>query len=167
MDWRSYPSSWRVACNSSLSTRVRGRPDKKREAGKITHAGGFVYKNENGLVKYLLVGPKADEPNEWLLPKGHIEKGEEDGDAALREVQEETGVAARLLGLVGSTEFTTSKENVHAKYYLMQRLFETTRPESRRFGWFAFEEALEKLTHVQNKRLLHEAERRRVVISPV
>jgi ADP-ribose pyrophosphatase YjhB (NUDIX family) len=67
---------------------------KKREAGKITHAGGLVYKLENGRVNYLLVGPKADKPNEWLLPKGHIENSEEHGDAALREVQEETGVAA-------------------------------------------------------------------------
>jgi 8-oxo-dGTP pyrophosphatase MutT (NUDIX family) len=134
---------------------------KKLAANRITHAGGLVYRLENGCAKYLLVGPKVDVQDEWLLPKGHVEKGEEHSAAALREVREETGVAARLLGFVGSTQFTTGKEPVHVKYYLMQRLFETKRSESRRICWFAFEDALEKLPHDQNKRLLCEAERQR------
>lgn len=137
---------------------------RKFEAGKTTHAGGLVFRLENGLVKYLLVGPKVDKPNEWLFPKGHIEKKEEYGKAALREVREETGVAARLLWLVGSVEFVTSAERVRAKYYLMERLYESTRPESRRVNWFTFDEALEKLSHEENKWILCEAERRRTAL---
>ena len=37
---------------------------------------------------------------EWSLPGGRIEWGERAADAALRELAEETGVAAELLGLV-------------------------------------------------------------------
>ena len=146
-----------------MNSRER-KSKRKRKAGKATHAGGLVFGLENGLVKYLLVGPKVDKPTEWLLPKGHVKKWEEYGQAALREVREETGVAARLLCLVGSAEFVTSAEPVHAKYYLMERLFESTRTESRRVNWFAFDEALEKLTHDENKRLLCEAERRRTAL---
>ena len=38
--------------------------------------------------------------NQWSLPGGRLEWGETTMDAALRELKEETGIAAELLGLV-------------------------------------------------------------------
>lgn len=43
---------------------------------------------------------------EWVLPKGKIEPGETPEEAALREVEEETGVRAEILRPAGTSEYT-------------------------------------------------------------
>ncbi len=50
----------------------------------------------------LLIGLRGKNPSRvvWSLPGGHIEAGETAGNAALREIREETGIEAELLGLV-------------------------------------------------------------------
>jgi len=41
----------------------------------------------------------------WDFPKGHVESGEAVEAAALREVQEETGVIAEIIEKVGRSEY--------------------------------------------------------------
>jgi 8-oxo-dGTP diphosphatase len=65
----------------------------------IRAAGGVVTRTTDGDLEVLLVHrPRYDD---WSLPKGKLEPGETVEEAALREVQEETGVRCSLGPPVG------------------------------------------------------------------
>ncbi|KAK1943111.1 Nudix hydrolase 21 [Phytophthora citrophthora] len=54
----------------------------------------------------LLISSSNPQKNDWLLPKGGWDKGEDIQSAALREVVEEGGVNAKLLHSLGDYKFT-------------------------------------------------------------
>ena len=58
-------------------------------------AGGVVLRRIDGELHVLLI---KDPYRNWGLPKGHVEPGEGDLGAALREVAEETGLTALIPG---------------------------------------------------------------------
>lgn len=60
---------------------------------KHRSVGGLVFKPEGGKI-FWLVG-KHSGYHKWILPKGKVEKGEDDLAGVKREVKEETGVAAQ------------------------------------------------------------------------
>jgi 8-oxo-dGTP pyrophosphatase MutT (NUDIX family) len=57
---------------------------------EVRAAGGVVRRGDDVL---LVHRPKYDD---WTLPKGKLDPGETDEQAALREVEEETGLRCRL-----------------------------------------------------------------------
>jgi 8-oxo-dGTP diphosphatase len=63
--------------------------------GPVRAAGGVVYRDDgDGAPDVLLVHrPRYDD---WTLPKGKLLPGESDEAAALREVEEETGLSCEL-----------------------------------------------------------------------
>jgi 8-oxo-dGTP pyrophosphatase MutT (NUDIX family) len=60
-----------------------------------TSAGGVIYRWRSDEPHVLLI---RDAYQHWGLPKGHLEKDETPDAAAMREVQEETGLADLVLG---------------------------------------------------------------------
>jgi putative (di)nucleoside polyphosphate hydrolase len=62
------------------------------------HGAGVVLVNPAGLI---FAGRRNDTPGAaWQMPQGGIDAGEDPGEAALRELEEETGVPARLVELL-------------------------------------------------------------------
>ena len=59
------------------------------DARREVSAGGVVYRVVDDAPVYLLI---RDSYRNWGFPKGHLECDEEAPDAAVREVQEETGL---------------------------------------------------------------------------
>lgn len=58
---------------------------------------------------------------DWSIPGGRIEFGERAGEAALRELKEETGITARLAGLIDVVDaiFTSRASGEVTRHYLL------------------------------------------------
>jgi 8-oxo-dGTP diphosphatase len=80
----------------------------------VTAAGGVVVRD--GLVA-LVHRPRYDD---WTLPKGKLDKGESFEEAALREVEEETGLRARLLRELPSVSYEVRGRPKVVRYWLME-----------------------------------------------
>jgi mannose-6-phosphate isomerase-like protein (cupin superfamily) len=140
--------------------RCAAKTKVKLRKGYPTHAGGVVYKKNTDGVEYLLVSAKK-ELGRFVLPKGHIEDGEGHGEAALREVREEAGVIARLVGLAANVDFHVGRDRVNAKFYLMEHLFDVE-PKERQIKWLPLGEALAMLDELpESKHALIQAEKQR------
>jgi 8-oxo-dGTP pyrophosphatase MutT (NUDIX family) len=83
-----------------LTTRSGGGDDKgeTKPRPKTTSeysSGGVVYRREGD--DYAIAAVQRARHGDWSLPKGHIEEGETQEQAAVREVEEETGLKAKIV----------------------------------------------------------------------
>jgi ADP-ribose pyrophosphatase YjhB (NUDIX family) len=69
-------------------------------------AGGLVVDLDGDIPRGALIA-RTDKLGRllWSLPKGHIESGETAEQAAVREVEEETGISGEILGELGTIDF--------------------------------------------------------------
>jgi ADP-ribose pyrophosphatase YjhB (NUDIX family) len=69
----------------------------------------------------ILLAMRGKPPSEGLfsLPGGKVEIGETLGEAALRELREEVGVEAKLIGLIAPVEFIERDEKGHIRHHVV------------------------------------------------
>ena len=136
-------------------------------------AGGLVFKNEDGKVLWLLIktgSRKRTSKEIWIykFPKGHIQKREFLKQAALREVEEEGRVKARIVDKIGSNNYiiydSLNKKRIVKKvtFFLMEYVGESSVRYFDKEGvmgreWMSFEQAKDRLAYDSEKTLLGKA----------
>lgn len=60
----------------------------------------------------IFVGERLDRPDAWQMPQGGIDDGEEPETAALRELEEEIGVLADQVEMLGQTADWVDRKSV-------------------------------------------------------
>lgn len=125
--------------------------------GAVRQAGGIVFRGSGGDLSILLVTSKK-QPGFLIFPKGHVEPGETDAEAGVRETQEEAGVTGELLGPVGAPlEYDWGGKRYRVQYFLIRATSESPATDGRTIAWLPFDEALKRLSFDDTGRLLREA----------
>jgi 8-oxo-dGTP diphosphatase len=85
----------------------------------VRAAGGVVVRHrDDGVVELLLVHRPAYD--DWSFPKGKCEDGESEEEAAVREVEEETGLRCRLERELATTRYRDGRGRPKTvRYWLM------------------------------------------------
>ncbi|HZP48954.1 MAG TPA: NUDIX domain-containing protein [Vicinamibacterales bacterium] len=123
----------------------------------LTHAGGVVFRGDADR-RVLLVRAKPA-PHDWVLPKGHIERGESPETTARREVVEEAGVEAEPVRHAGTLEFVTPNgKHVRSAFFLMRFIRHVPPQEQREIRWATIDEA-KRLVQFDDTRALIESAR--------
>lgn len=128
--------------------------------GTVSQAGGIAFRGSGAGLSVLLVTSKK-QPGFWIFPKGHVEPGETDAEAGVRETQEEAGVTGDLLGAVGGPlEYEWDGTRYRVQYFLIRATSESPASDGRTVAWLAFDEALKRLSFDDTGNLLREARAR-------
>lgn len=115
----------------------------------IRAAGGIV--ERDGCV-LLVHRPKYDD---WSFPKGKLDEGETWEQAALREVEEETGLRCELGDEVGRTHYPVLQGPKEVRYYRMTCAGDArAQNEVDDLRWVPLDEAAALLSHQHDRDLL-------------
>ena len=127
----------------------------REEPQVIQAAGGLVWREtQQGRFLAVIHRPRHDD---WTLPKGKLFQGESWQEAALREVQEETGCEVRLAGFAGCTCYMTKGAPKVVLFWNMALTgacrFQSN-DEVDQLEWLSAPEALDRLEYDQEKALV-------------
>jgi len=131
---------------------------RERSAGVVVYRQG-----DDGARRYLLL----DYGRFWDYPKGHVERGEDDEAAALRELAEETGITDAQLAPGFAKEISYFFRGKTGSLIRKEVVFFVARTSRQRVklsdehegsAWLPYEQARQRLTYANAKQVLSEAE---------
>ena len=113
----------------------------------IRAAGGLLWRRGNKGYEIAVI--LRARYQDWTLPKGKLDPGETWEMAALREVHEETGFKAELLGFAGAVSYATAKGPKVVRYWHMRPVGTQGKLESEvaELVWLPIEEARERMDY--------------------
>jgi 8-oxo-dGTP diphosphatase len=116
----------------------------------VRAAGGVVLRDGSVLLVH------RAHYDDWTLPKGKLEDGESWEAAALREVEEETGLACELGAEAGRTRYRDGRgRDKEVRYFLMTARSEPSpRDEVDEVRWVPLRDAAALLTYRRDADLL-------------
>jgi 8-oxo-dGTP diphosphatase len=118
---------------------------------EVQAAGGVLVRDGRVAVVHR---PKYED---WSLPKGKLDPGESFEEAALREVQEETGIRGELVRELPSTSYRDSKDRPKVvRYWEMTPVAGEFVPNSEvdELRWLEPDEAAGLLTYDRDREVL-------------
>lgn len=125
--------------------------------GEVRSAGGVAWRSGDSGIEVLLV--HRGEYDDWTIPKGKVDPGESDEECALREVEEETGLRARLGRELPSIRWVDrfGRPKI-ARYWLLD--IEPSGPEARpqnevdAVEWLPLSDAILRLSYPRDAEVL-------------
>jgi len=119
----------------------------------VRAAGGLIVRGRQGQDVVLVHRAAYDD---WSFPKGKLEPGEDELEAALREVEEETGLRCDVGDEVGRTRYVDSSgRNKEVRYFRMTSDDEpSAQNEVDEVRWVSLDEADAVLSYDRDRALL-------------
>ena len=132
------------------------------EQAEVKAAGGVVWRRAGDTIAIAVAHrPRYDD---WSLPKGKLDAGESWEDAAVREVEEETGIRCRLGEELEPVSYEDRKGRAKVvRYWLMEPeddIAFTPNDEVDELRWLAPPEAADALTYPRDAELVRDAAER-------
>ena len=124
----------------------------------VRAAGGAVWRWGPSHIEVVLIHrPRYDD---WTLPKGKVNPGEDEADAALREVAEETGLRCELGAELATTRYHDRRGRPKVVRYWAMEVYgpaeEPFRPndEVDKLAWLDIEKAVDRLSYAHDREVL-------------
>src|SRR5437870_7430257 len=124
----------------------------------VRAAGGILWRDGPGGPRLAVV--HRPRRRDWSLPKGKLERGETWEQAALREVEEETGCEGRITSFAGASFYVPRRTPKIVLYWNMALVRDgplDPGDEVDEVAWLTPPEALGRLDHQAERRLVERA----------